>query len=305
MKSNLYSKNGLLTKKIAGDLFYIDVNEKIPRINDFCEKYHSGRGTVQTALNMLVELKAISIVSRGHLGSFLKRKNLEMLGNIAGFSSLLGAMPLPYSKKYEGLATAIVSESEREARVINMAFVRGSNIRLDSLKKGRYDFIIVSEFCAKSFIGNDKTLNYISNIGEQTYVSQHKIFFADSKENKIREGMKVGIDYQSYDQSELTLTECAGLQVELIDIRYMQIANLLENKIIDAAVLSEDDISIKAKGYDFTNMEARNSGAETTRASYVYVKERKDVYESLKNLTSKKILEIQKAVEMGEIMPRY
>lgn len=305
MNIGLYSKNGLIAKKIAGDLYWISVAEKLPRIEDLCEKYESGRGTVQSALTLLADLGAIRIVTRGHLGTFMKEKNQELLGSIAGFSSLIGAMPLPYSKKYEGLATAIVSESEKNGRIINMAFVRGSNVRLEALKKGRYDFIVVSEFCAKNLCEKDHALFFLSNLKEKTYVSRHEVFFASKQNSQIENGMKIGIDVQSFDQRELTMAECEGRNVEFVDIRYMQISEWLKKGLIDAAILSADDVTIESEGKEFTNRKAQELSRLTTKAVYVYEKENKDVENILRQLDPIQIENIQYGVEQTQIMPRY
>ena len=108
-----------------------------------------GRGTVQGALRLLEEMGAIRLESRGHLGTFLSRKDDQALWEIAGMSHVVGVMPLPYSRKYEGLATGLV-EAFREINVpFNLAFMRGSTHRIDALQSGRYDFAVVSGLAAE------------------------------------------------------------------------------------------------------------------------------------------------------------
>src|SRR4051812_8415855 len=123
---SLYSKNGLAAKFIAKELIHVLEGERIPRISDFTEKLSLGRGTVQGALKVLEDLHAISLESRGHLGTFLIKRDLNLLYEIAGIGPIVGVMPLPYSRKYEGLATGIVEAIEGIQKKSGLAFMRGA-----------------------------------------------------------------------------------------------------------------------------------------------------------------------------------
>ena len=144
----LYSKKVLILQKVAEELLFVDVNERIPKIGELAEKYQVGRGTIQTALKNLESMSCIKLDSRGHLGTYLRTKDVTCLLKYAGTSRITGVMPLPYSKKYEGLASGFNSEFEKLDVNLNIAFMRGAKLRLEGAKEGRYDFALVSRYSA-------------------------------------------------------------------------------------------------------------------------------------------------------------
>src|SRR5690625_5319804 len=145
----LFSKNGLAAKEIAYELIGIEEGERIPRVEDFVNELKMGRGTVQGALRILEDLRAVTLESRGHLGTFMVKRNLHLLKEIAGVGELMGAMPLPYSTLYEGFATGLIEVSDKFIDNISLAYMRGSKQRIESLKARRYDFIVLSKLAAE------------------------------------------------------------------------------------------------------------------------------------------------------------
>lgn len=304
---SLFSKNGLAARKIARELIYIKKEERIPRIDDFVQKMELGRGTVQGALKVLEDLRAIQLESRGHLGTFLVYKDIHILKEIAGVGAMMGAMPLPYSPNYEGLATGLMEVSSRMNDRINLAYMRGSKQRIEGLKSRRYDFIVMSELSAEEEMAHDLSLKMAVNFGKGTYVTSHKIFLASSKNNKIEPGMKVGIDYTSIDQYKLTLLECDGLDVELVPINYMQLFENLQNGTLDAAVWNSDEIRANKafKTVDFKNEQAKQVADKASSSVLLIEKDRVDVNQFLARLDTQEILAIQQQVVNKEKLPQY
>src|SRR5690625_4816170 len=95
--TRFYTKNGLAAQKIAQTLLAVREGERIPRIDDFVRNLKLGRGTIQSSLTLLEDVGAVRVESRGHLGTFLLEKDNAALWKIAGHSTIIGVMPLPYS----------------------------------------------------------------------------------------------------------------------------------------------------------------------------------------------------------------
>lgn len=134
IKSKLMQKMGLMSENLSIEFMQLDMDDRIPTIAELTEKYNTARGTVQTALKILQDYDAIRLESRGHLGTFIKYIDHLKLLEIAGTNSLVGVMPLPYSKRYEGLATGVFNTLNEEGLTVNLAFMRGSNHRLKALR---------------------------------------------------------------------------------------------------------------------------------------------------------------------------
>jgi hypothetical protein len=304
---SLYSKNGLAAKNISLELLAIENGQKIPTVTDFSERLNLGRGTVQGAIKLLEVLGAIELEARGHLGTFLLNKDISVLLDISGTGPLVGAMPLPYSKKYEGLATGIVDAFHSLNKRISLAYMRGASNRLEALKTRRYDFAIVSRLAAEEGVKPHKGLEIVKTFGLGSYVSEHKIFLANSTKKKIESGMRVGIDRSSPDQSNMTLLECQGLNVEYIEVNYMQLFQMLKEKKIDAAVWNIDEIRTveSFNAVEFQSEKAKSLTKHTSEATIVIDTSRTEVKNQIMLLDTEIILNAQIMVETGKKFPRY
>lgn len=305
--NELFSKNGLAAKEIAYMLIPIAEGDRIPRVEDFEKKLHLGRGTVQGALRVLENLHAVTLDSRGHLGTFMIEKDLYLLKEIAGVGELMGAMPLPYSTLYEGLATGLIEASEQLTYQINLAYMRGSKQRLEGLKARRYDFIVLSKLAAEEEMDRDSQLHIAIDFGPKTYVTSHKIFLADAKKHQIEPGMRVGIDYTSSDQSKITLLECEDIDVELVPINYMQVFESLQNGTLDAAVWNEDESRVKQtfKEVGFRSSKAKQIAEKATTSVILIEKERTKLLEYFSQINREKVKQIQQLVVDYKRIPHY
>lgn len=308
MWEKLYSKNGLAAKHIAQELIQVDIGVKIPRVSDYSEKLNFGRGTVQSALSLLEEMKVIKLEARGHLGTYLISKDNNLLSEIAGISPLIGSMPLPYSRKYEGLATGIMEAFELTGKKIYLTYMRGGLNRIETVRSMRSDFAIVSKMTAEKVLSDYPNLKIIKNLGVNSYVSAHKVFLADSTEERVKDGMKIGVDMDSLDQKNLTFAEFEGANIDYVDVNYMQLFDMLLSKKIDAAVWNMDDrrMSQTFKSIDFQSFAAKEISKDTSEAVVIIDGNReKEFLEKWNSVEIDKILEIQASVESGKRLPSY
>jgi|SRR5690625_96499 len=303
----LFSKNGLAAKEIAYELIGIEEGERIPRVEDFVNELKMGRGTVQGALRILEDLRAVTLESRGHLGTFMVKRNLHLLKEIAGVGELMGAMPLPYSTLYEGFATGLIEVSDKFIDNISLAYMRGSKQRIESLKARRYDFIVLSKLAAEEEIAKDGNLHIALIFDENTYVTEHKVFLADETKEKIEQGMRVGIDYTSLDQSKVTLYECESIDVELVSINYMQLPEMLKSKQLDAAIWNADDsyMSENFKGVSFQSEKAKEIAKKATTSVILTEKDRTKVLEYFSKINKNDVQRIQQQVVEHKKIPHY
>ncbi|PLT29860.1 GntR family transcriptional regulator YhfZ [Peribacillus deserti] len=306
MWENLYSKQGIILQKIAEDLLFIELNERVPKVSDFSEKFGVGRGTVQTALKILENEDCIRLEPRGHLGTFLRYKNVAHLLKYTGANLVQGVMPLPYSKKYEGLATGLTSELENLDLSLNIAFMRGSRLRLDGVKEGRYDFALVSKYSAIEELKEDKNLRIALEFGEKTYVSEHAVIFSDPKKKKLADGMKVGIDSFSTDQKILTQVETKGLNIEYLEFNYMHLLQHIKAHTIDAMIWNVDEIdSASLSIQPLASPLAIQYEKQMNEAVCVIKTDNRKMDYIINLLSPAKIVGVQSRVVMGDEIPKY
>ena len=304
LKEQLIQKNGLVAIELSRELATMQVGDRIDTIAEYSEKFKTARGTVQSAIKLLEQDKAISLERRGHLGTFIKFIDYKILWRFTDFGTIIGVMPLPYSKLYEGLATGLYKTLNESNIPLNLAYMRGSQARLNALKTGRYDFAVVSKLAAIHVMKND--IDIAIEFGKYTYVNEHAMMFSDLSKKEIENKMKVGIDRSSIDHCLLTLSQCNGKDVQLIDLAYNQIILKLSIGEIDAAIWNIDEIIERKLNTKYYPLTYKNMNDDGTEAVIVV----KKFNYSIKNLlmryiNKEEVIECQKLVVKEMIIPSY
>lgn len=306
VKFRLMQKNGITTMKLANEFINLNVGDRINTVEKYAEKYDTARGTVQSALKLLKDEKAIGLAARGHLGTFLTFIDQKKLLEFADIKTIVGVMPLPYSKLYEGLATGLYKTFSSKKLPVSIAYMRGAESRLESLLSGRYDFVVMSKLAAQHSISNGANIEIIMNFGKYTYVSEHALIFNDPSNNCIKDGMKIGIDKTSIDHYLITMNQCNGKDVELIDLAYNQIISKVLSGDIDAAVWNIDEINERKINIKYYPLENDTFNKRDTEAVIVANNNRIEIINILnKFLSVDEILKWQNKVLTGEITPNY
>lgn len=304
-KEMLYSKNGLSTMALAKLFLGFEEGQKIPTVTELNDMILLARGTIQNSLKLLQDQEAIRLESRGHLGTFLKHKNVRILLEFAGITSIVGVMPLPYSKRYEGFATGIIVALENQYDVpVSMAYMRGAHNRISMLMSNRYDFAIVSKYAAIEMQKRGMNIHIVKEFGEYSYLSKHIIVFHDCNHKGIEDGMSVGIDKDSIDQSQLTLEVCKGKNVKLVPLEYNQILSKTLSGEIDAAIWNEDEVTDKLIQINYQPIQI--SDTSDTEAVLVVDGSKREISILLHELINKDVvLNNQRLVLEGKITPSY
>lgn len=304
-KSDLLSKNGSTVRKLAQLFSSYEVGSRILTVSEFETLINVSRGTIQNSLNFLQEKNAIKIESRGALGSFLKEKDLKLLLDYAGISYLIGAMPLPYSLRYEGLATGIkLSMNNNLDLEIMMSYMNGAKNRIQMILNNRYDFAIISKFAAIKSIENGANIRIIKEFGKESYVSNHAIVYSSKYDANSNEKLKVGVDRESPDQELISLKVFDKQDVDFINLKYNQIINKLKNGDIDVAIWNIDEVNEKFPTAKYEPIDLGNN--DDTEAVIVINSDRTELY-SLINLLINidSVRDIQNKVMNNQILPIY
>lgn len=309
INKELLTKNGIAVLKLAREFISLKKDDRIEPVGVYADKFHLGRGTIQSALRFLEETGAVKLEPKGHLGTFIENLDYRKLWDVAGLGSVTGAMPLPYSRRYEGLATGIYKSFEKSGIPFNMAYMRGGYKRLEALEQSKYDFIIISKLAANMGILSGKDMELVINFGNYSYVKDHKVLFANPEDSEIRDGMRVALDKSSPDHFILTTYECEGKKVKYVELTYNQILKSLLDKKVDAAIWNIDEIedrNLSIPYFDLKNPKAVKLKEDNTKAVLVTRKSEWGLSDILRNVVDKQyVLEIQKKVLEGKILPNY
>ncbi len=307
IKSKMMSKIGFITSVLARDFFLKNKGERIDTISGYAERYSTGRGTIQAAISFLTEHQAVELESKGHLGSYIRDLDYNLLWEIADLGMIMGLLPLPYSLRYEGLATGLNQQFKKADFNYSIAYTRGAEKRLNVLKDDKYDFIVLSKFAAQNYDDQDQ-FEILFEFGPGSYLSKHVIVFSDPKAEKIEAGMKVGLDSTSIDHKVLTELECQNKEVEFVELTYMKIMEHIKNKTIDAAVWNYDEIK-DLDNINFTDLQHENSIAKNVEISSAVIlvnKSSKMIKRILQKIIDPEaVIACQKEVYKHKLIPEY
>lgn len=302
---SLRTKNAFAIEFISRYFISQEVGSRILTISQFEEFIPVARGTIQNSIKMLSDSNAVTIESRGQLGSYLKEKDNKVLLKFAGINFLVGVMPLPYSKIYEGLSTALLQTMENKLNIpVNMAYMRGAERRIQMVLNQRYDFAIISKFAAISYLQTKDNITIIKELKKGSFLSSHVLMFSNNKKHIIEDGMKIGIDYDSIDQAYLTMEACKGKDVEFIQVSYTQLMEKLLLKEIDATVWNGDELDVQMKDIHRVDLDIEHN--DNTKAVVIIDKNRTELHTILNDLIDIKEVEgIQHKVITGKVIPSY
>jgi len=308
MKETQYQKKGIALIYLAKKFFTLSVGDRIPTVDVLCVETDKSRGTMQNALETLKEDGAIKTLSRGHLGTFLLEQNQDKLLNYMDDRNIVCAMPLPYTKYYEGLSTGLYKAFENRQLNLNLAYVNGSVNRLNGLIGNRFDFIMTSGLTADYLVEN-YNVQLIKMFPDKTNVSSHVLVHKKNtvmkKYTGIHDGMNVGVDSHSIDYKLLTNEVIKNHKVNLVETPYNQMVQRIENGSLDVAIWNRDEIDEKNYPIDFEPInsdliEKASQAALLCRRDNDFIKEIVEKYADTKKITF-----VQELVISGEILPEY
>ncbi|CAM3393693.1 GntR family transcriptional regulator YhfZ [Pseudostreptobacillus hongkongensis] len=285
---------------ISRDILTLHIGDKVNPVKYYSEILGLSVGTVQKAFDILENEEVIRLSKKGAFGKNVEYMNKEKLIKKADLKSIVGVMPLPYSKRYEGLATAIKSAFESYGINFYFAYMQGSRVRLKLLKEGIYDFAIMSNLAYLN--SNDKEIKKIISLGNESYVSKHVLLSVNDNSRKLR----VGIDKNSEDQSFLSSKYYENNKCDFIQVNSDSIISNLKNNIIDQAILSIDELEenyyegINIKDIDIKEKELANIAVLVSKKGNTLI-------ESLLKeiINTSEIKAIQEKVLKKEMLPRY
>lgn len=303
IKEELLNKNGLAVMKMANELSGFRPGDRFPRVSLLAERNNLSVGTTQYGLTYLKEKRVVSLISRGHLGTFVKAVDYERLREYAGTADKACIMPLPYSLRYEGLASAFSTLGNRKDKFY-VSFMNGSGRRVQALLQGRYDCALLSKTAAEAFIQEGFPLEIALSYGPESFLEAHVLVYRTKGPQYIR---TLGLDPESRDQVILS-KQFVGKRpnIKLVFLSYARIINHLDSGDVDASFWNIDyfkehhsflrceplDVSVDREGMSEAVLAVRSGDAAT--ADYI-----------IRRFPQEKVLESQREILSGERIPEY
>jgi hypothetical protein len=240
--ADLLSKHGVVVTELAQMLLNCAPGERIERVQTYAERFDAGVGTVHAALGYLQTSGAATLEARGRLGAYISALNYPLLWSLALHRPIIGALPLPYSLRFMGLATGVRAQFARFPLDLDLRFMRGASQRMQALASHACDWALVSRFAAETAGAHGFAVITALALGPATYMAGHVLLLRAEDAAGLLAGMRVGVDFQSADHVVAVRAATRGQQVELVPIEYSEGLELVSAGVIDATVWSPEDI---------------------------------------------------------------
>lgn len=306
MGNEHYQKTGVVVNRLARDFLTRRKGDRIPSISEYQEKLGVSRGTIQNGLNYLKERNAVTLISRGHMGTFIEALDYHRLQECSFNKEILGSMPLPYTLCYQGLATALFHVMSPYA--FNLVYARGSGSRLRLLASDVCQFYVCSRFAAEEAIRTHGDIEIAVDLGPGTYLTRHMLVFREPGKQVIEPGMRVAFDRDSMDHrhlTELMIGDVPG--VILTEMKAHQTVRAIQSGQADAGVWNLDEIL--ESGYTGLNMVPIPITPETEKYSsavFVVSRDNQEIAQLLRQaIRPDTVRQIQNAVREGRMDADY
>lgn len=266
----IFNKKGIVMMMLSRELLAYSPGDRIDTIASYTKKFDTSRGVVQDVLNILENEKAISRAKRGTLGTYLEYIDYKKLWEFTSWGILTGVSPLPYTKKHEGLATAIYDQMGKKDIPFHFAYMQGAENRVQGVLQEKYDFAILSKESGRILVEKYNDLDIAMEFAPYSYISGYALIYKDEEVFK-KKNIKVGRDLNSPDHVKWLKHLTEGKEVEFIDLQYTRMVPAIMEGTIDMTIYNKDTIekSEITKGVEFMDVPINEIIGDETRAVLV------------------------------------
>ncbi|MAU11614.1 MAG: hypothetical protein CL607_17450 [Anaerolineaceae bacterium] len=237
---DLLSKQGKTIRYLASILLNAEPGHRLVAMQQIADEQDVSVGTVQAAMQYLQNEHIVQVANRGRLGAFAQALDYPHLWALARQRPMSAILPMPYSLRVEGLATALRQAFDAHALDIQLRYMRGSTARIERLTSGQCDWVITSRYAAEAAAVSGFEVEPILALGPGSYTIEHVLLIKGA--DQLQPGMRVGIDTQSADHAYVVRLLSRGTPVSFVEIDYSTTIEQLLSGQIDATVWTEPDV---------------------------------------------------------------
>lgn len=222
---------------LARAVMSVPIGGQVPTTLELAKDAKTGNGTVQAALKHLEGTGAVALSAHGSSGRRVVAKDLAALWTASGRGAFTGVMPLPESREFAGLATALSEAAERRGVHLQLLFRQGSAVRLKFLESERVDFTIMSAAVA---LAQSSPVSALT-LAPHTYYRKDSVVVVTAAGASVGTPTRVPVDRNSADHVRLTRHEFPD--AELVDTPYSFVPELIVSGDFEAAVWHQSNSS--------------------------------------------------------------
>jgi hypothetical protein len=294
------SKADAVRQVVARAILSTPAGDQLPTTSRLATIAESGYGSVQTALRSLEDEGAVETTAHGAHGRRIASLDIVKLWRI-GRGVLAGVMPLPESREFAGIATALDTLAEAVGIPLQLMFRQGSAGRIRLLQSERVDFMIAST----ASLARAEGVSHIE-LGEHTFYGKDSVVVITAVGGAPTRTGLVPIDRNSPDHAALTTSEFPD--ATFVDTPYLLIPELVADGRLDAAIWHQTTSSplLTASGLAIHETTRVKPDSEFGRAAIIWREDDRAVARLIDEVFPVGELElVQRAVIKGELVPQF
>ena len=303
-----YHKNGWVIIKMARDMFNMEVGDRLCSIAEYAAVFSSGRGTIQTAMNFLLENRCISLEKQGPKGSFLTEINRTKLWEFTDWGTLLGAIPVPSGEILPALITAINLSLDKTDVQFNLVYVIAAHNRLNGLASNRFNFVLTTRLAMKVSKSGYENLEVATELPGCTYSVPYALLHHMERFEGIKDGMRIAVNVRSSEQAFLSEQICKGKKVQWLEMTHQESSRAFLNGEVDLLVVRPELFPYDPKKWNYKIQSIDFLGFDEDSTAPVLVTNQANygMRQLLqKHLDSKEVRKFQKMVLNKEIQTSF
>lgn len=295
-----------LRRNVARVLLTLDPGQRLPTVRVLAARFGASVGAVQEALARLEAEGAVEVDRRGR-GGVLMSLSPGQLWAAAEGSPLIISLPLPSTRRIEGLATAVKAQLTAAGVEAFMIFSRGSRHRMIELRQQRCHVAVMSALAAAELCEAGEEA--VAVLPTLSFVKEHRVYVADGGAGGA-ESLRVVMDRDSLDFQLLTELEFRDSQATYVPATYMEFPRLIAERRADAVIWDVEEAESRMPSFvrdrPLSARALEQIGDSDLRAAFVARRTDTSVRRLLHLcLDTPKLMHVQAEVIEGRYLPAY
>ncbi|WP_074012387.1 YhfZ family protein [Candidatus Sodalis sp. SoCistrobi] len=235
---------------IARSILQLGLGGRLLTTSQYQDRLGIGSGTVQKALLELKKAGAVTLVSRGHQGTFVVAWDFPRLWDAARLPPVHILLPPRGSLEATLVASAMARQCDEWGVVITIGYLRGARSRLAAFAASEADIVLLSAGSAQVLLPEeDAAAGYtLLNVGEGTYYRPGSLVIVEKAGNPPAGRPRVGIDFHSSDHQRLTRAQFPAADYDYVETDFTLLPRAVFLGEIDTGVWHQEASLIPLDG---------------------------------------------------------
>ncbi|MDE1240343.1 GntR family transcriptional regulator YhfZ [Vibrio aestuarianus] len=303
MVKDFILKKGTAVRDIARHLLNEEVGNRLDKVSELAERYGISVGYATKAIHYIESEEAVFLLKQGRNGTVITSLDYAKLLVLADIGNVVCAMPLPYTKHYEGLAGGLKSQVTQFP--FYFAHMRGASVRAECLSNQVYQMAIMSKLSAKA-LEDSGELKVALSLGAESYTQRHVLIIKEMSRLNAGFTLRVGVDATSPDQILLTEAYFKGQDIKIIDVPYSECLTAIETGFVDVSIWCPSNIDdLTKRGLSHLKLDIPECALASEAA--ICINAKSDYLQKILSMqvSIDDVLNYQQQVITGKIVPSY